>query len=64
MIGEKGVIKSNIWDNGKISNISTLLILCLVAEDSVWGSDDDTDIEHIYQHILHEEKKSVSLEKI
>ena len=49
----------NIWDNGKISKISNTIDFVFAGEDSVWGSDDDTDIEYIYQHILYEKKKSV-----
>ncbi len=49
----------NIWDNGKISKISNTIDFVFAGEDSIWGSDDDTDIEYIYQHILYEKKKSV-----
>ena len=49
----------NIWDNGKISKISNTIDFVFADEDSAWGSDDDTDIEYIYQHILYEKKKSV-----
>ena len=49
----------NIWDNGEISKISNTIDFVFAAEDSVWGSDDDTDIEYIYQYIMYENRKTV-----
>lgn len=31
----------------------------LVGEGAVWGADDDTDIEYIYQHLLDETNRSI-----
>jgi hypothetical protein len=42
----------NIWSQGKPSDISPIIDFVLREENEVWGSDDDTDIEYMYQHIL------------
>ena len=44
----------SIWGEGIPSSLS--LTIDFVFEDSsgVWGADDDTDIEYIYQHLLYE----------
>ncbi len=47
-----GPDEPNIWSAGKISDISPVIDFVLVPEDSVWGADDDTDIEYIYQELL------------
>ena len=39
--------------------ISTTIDWVLVDEDEIWGADDDTDIEYIYQHLLLSHQTSV-----
>ena len=49
----------SIWGQGIPSNLSPTIDF--VFEDSLglWGSDDDTDIEYIYQHLLYSNKTSL-----
>ena len=42
----------NIWSEGKPSDISPIIDFVLLAPGEVWGSDDDTDIEYMYQEYL------------
>ncbi len=49
----------NIWDNGAISSISPTIDFVFRGPDEVWGADDDTDIEYIYQHLLYEHQTSI-----
>jgi hypothetical protein len=41
----------NIWGS---NNYSDTIDFLLVEKDSVWGADDDTDIEYIYQELLYQ----------
>lgn len=43
----------NIWDGGKPSDISDVIDFVLLKPGQVWGADDDTDIEYIYQEHLY-----------
>jgi len=43
----------NIWG---FSDISDTITYVFEPEGGIWGADDDTDIEYIYQHLLHENK--------
>jgi len=43
----------SIWAEGIPSEISPTIDFVFAAEDSLWGADDDTDIEYIYQHLLY-----------
>ncbi|SEQ51109.1 ADP-ribosylglycohydrolase family protein [Neolewinella agarilytica] len=47
-----GPDEPNIWSGDSISKISPIIDFVLVPPDSVWGADDDTDIEYMYQHLL------------
>lgn len=49
----------SIWGQGIPSNLSPTIDF--VFEDSLglWGSDDDTDIEYIYQHLLYMNQTSL-----
>ncbi|MEM6770108.1 MAG: ADP-ribosylglycohydrolase family protein [Bacteroidota bacterium] len=47
-----GSDQPNIWSGDTISKISPVINFVLVPQDSVWGADDDTDIEYIYQELL------------
>ncbi len=49
----------SIWGEGVPSDLSETIDFVLVGKDSIWGADDDTDIEYMYQHLLHENKTSV-----
>lgn len=47
-----GPDQPNIWSGDTISDISPVIDFVLMPEDSVWGADDDTDIEYMYQELL------------
>lgn len=49
----------SIWGEGLPSNLSSTIDFVLIGVDSIWGADDDTDIEYIYQHLLYENKTSL-----
>lgn len=49
----------SIWGAGLPSNLSPTIDFIFAEVDSIWGSDDDTDIEFIYQHLLHKNKTSM-----
>jgi hypothetical protein len=49
----------SIWGQGVPSNLSKNIDFVLVDPDGIWGSDDDTDIEYIYQELLYSNKKSI-----
>ncbi|MBY0243824.1 MAG: ADP-ribosylglycohydrolase family protein, partial [Sphingobacteriaceae bacterium] len=51
--------QASIWGKGVPSNLSTNINFVYAKPDSIWGADDDTDIEYIYQELLLENKKSV-----
>ncbi len=42
----------SIWSDGAPSPLSPTIDWVLEDEDGVWGADDDTDIEYMYQHLL------------
>lgn len=44
----------NIWSQGKPSPLSPTIDFVFEKEGGLWGADDDTDIEYIYQSLLHE----------
>lgn len=49
----------SIWGQGVPSNLSPTIDFVFVDEDSIWGTDDDTDIEYMYQHLLFTNKTSI-----
>ena len=49
----------SIWAEGVPSLLSSNIDFVFADEDSIWGSDDDTDIEYMYQHLLYTNKTSV-----
>ena len=49
----------SIWGEGKPSDLSPTIDFVFENEGGVWGSDDDTDLEYMYQHLLHTNKKSI-----
>ena len=42
----------SIWGEGVPSDLSPTIDFVFVGPDSVWGSDDDTDLEYMYQYLL------------
>jgi hypothetical protein len=54
-----GPDQPNIWSGDTISNISPIIDFVLLSPDTIWGADDDTDIEYMYQHLLYENKTSM-----
>lgn len=42
----------SIWGEGKPSELSSTVDYVLIYSDSIWGADDDTDIEYMYQELL------------
>jgi hypothetical protein len=49
----------SIWGKGIPSSLSPNIDFVFARPDSVWGSDDDTDIEYLYQELLLQHKISV-----
>lgn len=49
----------SIWGQGVPSDLSSVIGFVFADEDSVWGADDDTDIEYIYQEVLLSNKSSI-----
>lgn len=49
----------NIWSGDKPSDLSETIDFVFRGEDEIWGADDDTDIEYMYQHLLFTNKTSV-----
>ncbi|MCP4883634.1 MAG: ADP-ribosylglycohydrolase family protein [Flavobacteriales bacterium] len=51
--------QASIWGEGIPSSLSPTIDFILIGEDSIWGADDDTDIEYIYQHLLYTNQTSI-----
>lgn len=51
--------KASIWGQGIPSDLSETIDFVFRGEDEMWGADDDTDIEYMYQHLLNENKTCV-----
>lgn len=49
----------NIWSGDKPSDLSPTIDFVLEDPGGVWGADDDTDIEYIYQHLLYTNRTSL-----
>ena len=49
----------SIWGQGVPSDLSPTIDFVFRGEDEIWGADDDTDIEYMYQHLLYSNKSSV-----
>lgn len=49
----------SIWAEGVPSDLSENIDFVLIGPDSIWGADDDTDIEYMYQHLLYKNKTSL-----
>lgn len=48
----------SIWGEGKPSDLSENIDFVLRDTSEVWGADDDTDIEYMYQHLMYTHKSS------
>ncbi len=46
----------NIWGSNRYSKTIDFIF---ADQDSIWGADDDTDIEYIYQNLLYADKTSI-----
>jgi len=51
-----GPDQSNLWGSNNYSNTIDFLF---AKQDSIWGADDDTDIEYIYQELLYKNKTTL-----
>lgn len=49
----------SIWAEGVPSDLSENIDFVFRGVDSIWGADDDTDIEYMYQHLLYTNKTSM-----
>jgi hypothetical protein len=49
----------SIWGQGIPSSLSPTIDFVFEDEGGLWGSDDDTDIEYIYQHLLYKNQTSI-----
>lgn len=49
----------SIWGQGIPSELSATIDYVFEDENGVWGADDDTDIEYIYQHLLYQNQTSI-----
>ncbi|KXX70978.1 ADP-ribosylglycohydrolase family protein [Flammeovirga sp. SJP92] len=49
----------SIWGQGVPSDLSETIDFVLRKKGEVWGADDDTDIEYIYQHLMYTKQKSI-----
>lgn len=49
----------NIWSDGQPSDLSETIDFVLRDSTEIWGADDDTDIEYIYQELLLQHQTSI-----
>ena len=49
----------SIWGEGIPSNLSSTIDFVFKDTNEIWGSDDDTDIEYMYQHLLYTNETSI-----
>ncbi len=49
----------NIWSEGESSPLSPTIDFVFEDSAGVWGADDDTDIEYMYQYLLFENQTSL-----
>ena len=45
--------QASIWGEGVPSDLSPTIDFVFKDTNEIWGSDDDTDIEYMYQHLLY-----------
>lgn len=51
--------KPSIWSQGVPRDLSPTIDFVFRDTAEIWGADDDTDIEYMYQHLLHKNKTSI-----
>lgn len=51
--------KPSIWGQGIPSELSPTIDFVFKGPDEIWGADDDTDIEYMYQYLLYINKNSI-----
>ena len=44
---------NSIWEEENTSSLSPIIDFVFKDTNEIWGSDDDTDIEYIYQYLLY-----------
>ena len=49
----------SIWGQGVPSDLSENIDFVFRDENEIWGADDDTDIEYMYQHLLFTQKTTI-----
>ncbi len=49
----------SIWGEGQPSAVSPTIDFVFRDENELWGADDDTDVEYMYQHLLYTHRTSV-----
>lgn len=49
----------SIWGEGIPSNLSETIDFVYADTSEIWGSDDDTDIEYMYQFLMHKNATSI-----
>ncbi len=49
----------NIWSGTEPSKLSPTIDFVVEKPGGIWGADDDTDIEYIYQSLVHENKTTL-----
>ena len=49
----------SIWGEGVPSDLSPTIDFVFKNTNEIWGADDDTDIEYMYQHLLYTHKSSL-----
>lgn len=49
----------SIWADGIPSDLSATIDFVFRGENEVWGADDDTDIEYMYQYLLYTNQTSI-----
>jgi len=49
----------SIWGEGVPSDLSPTIDFVFRDENEIWGADDDTDIEYMYQYLLYTNKTSI-----
>lgn len=51
--------RPSIWSEGEPSELSSTIDFVLRDTEEIWGADDDTDIEYIYQYLLYTHQNSL-----
>ncbi|WP_346854279.1 ADP-ribosylglycohydrolase family protein [uncultured Draconibacterium sp.] len=51
--------QASIWGEGIPSDLSATIDFVFRNESEIWGADDDTDIEYMYQHLLFVNQTSI-----